>query len=179
MKVLRCAVAAATVLCAFSAYAHHSPFLFFDPSTTIEIDGELVSVQWRNPHVMFEVKTADGVNWTVEANAVSILRRMNLTPDSVREGDQVSIAGWPAQRGGDRLAGGAESDDEDARFGGRPVLRRRRRGASSHRDLQKNARLSTRSNGAIDRVVAGDGGVQALEERQLVNNASPVVEFRQ
>ena len=85
MSALRFVVAATTVCCTVSAGAHHSPFLFFDPSTTIEIEGELTSVQWRNPHVMFEVETADGVPWVVEANAVSILRRMNLTPDSVRE----------------------------------------------------------------------------------------------
>lgn len=103
MSALRFVVAATTVCCTVSADAHHSPFLFFDPSTTIEIDGELTSVQWRNPHVMFEVETADGVPWVVEANAVSILRRMNLTPDSVREGDQVSVAGWPAQRGGNEI----------------------------------------------------------------------------
>ena len=81
--------------CTLGAYAHHSPFLFFDPSTTIEIEGELTSVQWRNPRVMFEAETADNVSWLVEANAVSILRRMNLTPESVRAGDRVSIAGWP------------------------------------------------------------------------------------
>ncbi|MGI9257756.1 MAG: DUF6152 family protein [Gammaproteobacteria bacterium] len=103
MKALRYVVAATTACCALGAYAHHSPFLFFDPSTTIEIEGELTSVQWRNPHVMFEVETADGVPWVVEANAVSILRRMNLTPDTFREGDQVSVAGWPAQRGGNEI----------------------------------------------------------------------------
>ncbi len=82
--------------------AHHSPFIFFDPGTTVEAEGVVTGVNWRNPHVSFEL-TADGVSWEVEANAVSILRRMDLDSDSVRVGDTVTVAGWPPKDGGTRI----------------------------------------------------------------------------
>lgn len=104
MSTLRTAVISATLVFAVNAEGHHSPFLFFDPSTMIETVGEVVDVQWRNPHVLFEVRSNDdGALWTIEANAVSILKRMNLTPEAVKVGDQVSVAGWPAKRSGNEM----------------------------------------------------------------------------
>ena len=87
-----------------AAVAHHSPWLFFDPTQTVEIEGEVTGLVWRNPHASFELRSqeADGSMrvWQVEANSVSILKRMNITPETVRVGDQVRIAGWPGKGGG-------------------------------------------------------------------------------
>ena len=82
--------------------AHHSPFIYFDPSQTVEAEGEVTAVNWRNPHATFEL-TADGVSWEVEANSVSILRRMDLDADSVQVGDVVTVAGWPPKDGGTKI----------------------------------------------------------------------------
>ena len=82
--------------------AHHSPFIYFDPSRTVEAEGEVTAVNWRNPHATFEL-TADGVSWEVEANSVSILRRMDLDADSVQVGDVVTVAGWPPKDGGTKI----------------------------------------------------------------------------
>jgi hypothetical protein len=104
MSSLKFAAFPAALFFALSAEGHHSPFLFFDPSTTIETEGEVVDVQWRNPHVVFEVRSnVDGATWNIEANSVSILKRMNLTQDAVKVGDQVSLAGWPAKRSGNEM----------------------------------------------------------------------------
>ena len=84
------------------AGAHHSPFIYFDPDTTVEAQGVVTAVNWRNPHVSFEL-TADGVSWDVEANSVSILRRMDLGSDSVQVGDSVTVAGWPPKDGGSEI----------------------------------------------------------------------------
>ena len=97
------ALIAASIACAAGiAAAHHSPFIYFDPSTTIEAEGVVTSVNWRNPHASFEL-TADGVSWEVEANSVSILRRMDLDSDTVQVGDAVTVAGWPPNDGGTRI----------------------------------------------------------------------------
>ena len=99
---VRASIAAAIACTAGIAAAHHSPFIYFDPSTTIEAEGVVTSVNWRNPHVSFEL-TADGVSWEVEANAVSILRRMGLDAGTVQVGDAVTVAGWQPKDGGTRI----------------------------------------------------------------------------
>ncbi|MFP6827683.1 MAG: DUF6152 family protein, partial [Gammaproteobacteria bacterium] len=105
MSLLKPAVITASMLYSLTAAGHHSPFLFFDPETTVEAEGEVIEVQWRNPHVIFTIESSsgDGAVWHIEANSVSILRRMNLTRDAVSPGDHVSVAGWPAQRGGNEM----------------------------------------------------------------------------
>jgi len=104
MKLSNLAFGLIFSLLSTAAVAHHSPFLFFDPTQTIEIEGEITKMVWRNPHASFELRSqeADGSMrvWQVEANSVSILNRMNLTRDSVNVGDQVRMAGWPGKGGG-------------------------------------------------------------------------------
>lgn len=103
MKTTIHTMLAALIACTPSlAAAHHSPFIYFDPSRTVEAEGVVTAVNWRNPHVTFEL-TADGVSWEVEANAVSILRRMDLDADSVQVGTAVAVAGWAPKNGGTRI----------------------------------------------------------------------------
>ena len=81
--------------------AHHSVAGNFDSSTTIELEGEITSVAWRNPHIAFTLETTDGsgVEWKLETHSLSILRRLNATEPFVETGDQVKVAGWPSKRG--------------------------------------------------------------------------------
>ena len=103
MKATIRALLATLVFCApGTTGAHHSPFIYFDPAQTVEAEGVVTAVNWRNPHVTFEL-TADGVSWEVEANAVSILRRMDLDADSVQVGTPVAVAGWAPKDGGTRI----------------------------------------------------------------------------
>ena len=44
------------VLLSTSAQAHHSFGAFYDMSRLVELEGEIVSVFWRNPHIRFEIK---------------------------------------------------------------------------------------------------------------------------
>jgi hypothetical protein len=104
MKLFNLAYGLIFSLLSTAAVAHHSPFLFFDPAQSIEIEGEITEMVWRNPHVSFELRSQelDGSMrvWMVEAHSVSFLRRMNITQESVSIGDQVRIAGWPGIGGG-------------------------------------------------------------------------------
>lgn len=83
------------------ATAHHSPFLYFDPSQSVVVEGKITGYQWRNPHVVFllsaENDSGEKVEWVLETHSVSILGRMNLTKDSVQVGDEVRVAGWPSK----------------------------------------------------------------------------------
>lgn len=82
------------------ANAHHSFGLYSDDVT--EIQGELVDVSWRNPHVRFTVRLTDSVGqeetWTLEGAAGYILQRRGLAQDLFQPGEQIRVAGRPHMR---------------------------------------------------------------------------------
>jgi hypothetical protein len=60
-------LAAAICICAVSpAHAHHSHPLFYDQCKKVTIEGQVESVQWKNPHVLIVVKKDDGTTYTAE-----------------------------------------------------------------------------------------------------------------
>jgi len=85
--------------------AHHSGSEY--DQTTVEISGTLLEVAWQNPHVHFYVraKDADGkqTTWDIEANSLSILRRTDATPENLKVGDTVKVAGSPSRRAPNRM----------------------------------------------------------------------------
>ena len=85
--------------------AHHSGSEY--DRTTIEIEGELLEVAWQNPHVHFTVRTTDPsgktLTWEIEANSLSILRRTDATPENLKVGDTIKVAGAPSRRAPNRM----------------------------------------------------------------------------
>ena len=84
-----------------AASAHHAG-VEYDRTTLQEIEGEIVSVRWRNPHIAFEVATTDDdgneVVWDFEALAVSALNRRGVTGEQVQVGESVRVAGFASNR---------------------------------------------------------------------------------
>src|SRR5215470_10372226 len=80
--------------------AHHSGSEY--ARETIELEGTLLEVAWQNPHVHFFVRAKDEkgatVTWDIEANSLSILRRTDATPENLKVGDKVKVAGSPSRR---------------------------------------------------------------------------------
>ena len=85
--------------------AHHSGSEY--AQTTVEIEGTLQEVAWQNPHVHFFVRAKDAngnlVTWDIESNSLSILRRTDATPDNLKVGDTVKVAGAPSRRAPNRM----------------------------------------------------------------------------
>ncbi|MBT5031626.1 MAG: hypothetical protein HOM55_04950 [Proteobacteria bacterium] len=81
------------------AFAHHSTSVNFDQSTTIEVEGEITEIAWRNPHILFTLTSADGAKWQLATHSLSILRRMDAAESFINIGDHAKVAGWPARRG--------------------------------------------------------------------------------
>lgn len=105
----------ALLLLAFSpalSGAHHSFATHYDRNVTVEISGVLTDVKMRSPHSFFEVAVTreDGTRevWEVEAHAVPILRRLGITPDTLKVGDTVTISGPRSRRPEKLLLFGAE-----------------------------------------------------------------------
>ena len=94
-------VAVSLVVLSPSGFAHHS-MSEFDRGVVTEVEGEVVALSWRNPHVLLEIATTDDSGqefiWHLEGGAVSSQRRRGLTSGRVRVGDHVLAAGWPSTR---------------------------------------------------------------------------------
>lgn len=81
-------------------FAHHSTSEY-DTVNMVELEGEIVEVFWRNPHVMLHMTTMeDGeqVTWVLEGSSVSSQVRRGLTKGLVQIGDKVKVAGNASTR---------------------------------------------------------------------------------
>jgi len=92
-----------TLASPLAAVAHHSVGGNYDSSNTIELEGEITDIFWRNPHVGFTLAASDDsgrvVEWELSTHSLSIMRRMDVREPFVAVGDHVKAAGWPARRG--------------------------------------------------------------------------------
>ncbi len=81
----------AFLLAALPVWAHHgptnSPSLYHIDRLVI-LEGEIVGVLWRNPHVRMKMSTADEngrpVVWELETTVPSLLKRAGITSDIIR-----------------------------------------------------------------------------------------------
>lgn len=75
--------------------AHHSLNTF--EQTPIVLEGELVGINWRNPHVTFQLRVVDDSGeeavWRMEAHSVFNLRRGGVTRDLIPVGEYVRVVG--------------------------------------------------------------------------------------
>ena len=110
-----CAAAAAVVLLAglvsggAAVLAHHIEVNEFDRSRPVTLTGEVVKVQWINPHpwIHINVTGEDGrtQEWQIEAAAPMNLLRRGFSPDSIPPGARVTIDGYQSRDGSLRANG--------------------------------------------------------------------------
>ncbi len=100
-KGCRSVVAVSLVALPLSGFTHHS-MSEFDRGVVTEVEGEVVGLSWRNPHVLLDIATTDDNGqafvWHLEGGAVSSQRRRGLTSERIQVGDHVRAAGWPSTR---------------------------------------------------------------------------------
>jgi hypothetical protein len=81
--------------------AHHSTYEF-DTDVVIELTGELIRVNWRNPHVRMQLRVVnnEGVEeiWEMEGHDVNSLDRAGVSRDLIQPGQIVRVAGSPSTR---------------------------------------------------------------------------------
>ena len=87
------------------AAGHHAN-VEHDTSVVEELEGQVMSVSWRNPHVRLTLRVpADGgtgQTWDLEAQDVNSLGRRGLGPEMIPRGVTIRVAGHPS-RSGDSL----------------------------------------------------------------------------
>ena len=86
-----------------SINAHHSFAVEFTAEKTIEIEGVVSEIWFRNPHVRYYVSITnsnnEAISWDVRTSSPSLLVRKGWTKDTIRIGDKISIIGHPGRDG--------------------------------------------------------------------------------
>ena len=84
--------------------AHHSVKAEHDTSKIVSIRGTVTKVEFMNPHGHFylDVLEPDGkvTNQAFEFGPPNSLRRLGVTRDSLKEGDQISVDAYASKNGG-------------------------------------------------------------------------------
>src|SRR5215471_7368530 len=99
MKHRLFALTVGTILVASAAYAHHSFAKEYNESKSVTLDGQIVSVDLRNPHswVYFTAKDSPGVERKFGAEWFNLrrLQQTGVTPTTFKVGDHVVVTGAP------------------------------------------------------------------------------------
>ena len=83
--------------------AHHSFSAEFDATKSVTLEGEVVMMEWVNPHswLHIDVKKPDGTvqRWKIEGGSPSVLLRLGWDRNSVPAGTRVTVVGFQAKDG--------------------------------------------------------------------------------
>jgi len=93
--------AVALLAYAVPAVAHHAFGAEFDPDAPIRLQGNIVRVEWVNPHswIHIEVTNDDGTSqvWMVEGGTPNVLQRRGLRRDCLPIGAELIVDGYQAK----------------------------------------------------------------------------------
>lgn len=121
---------AAFLVGAVPVVAHHSFATQYDAKKPVEMKGTITKVQWTNPHARFYIDVKDDQgqlqNWNWEMASPNVLARNGWKRDTLKIGDQITVAGYLA-RAADRMAIAGTISDAT----GRPLF------ASAQADLAR------------------------------------------
>ena len=98
------AIAAAALLLAIRPLlAHHSFSAEFDSTKQVTLSGEVVMMEWVNPHswLHIDVKKPDGTveRWKIEGGSPSVLMRLGWNRNSLPAGTKITVVGFQAKDG--------------------------------------------------------------------------------
>jgi hypothetical protein len=92
-----CALTSATLA------GHHSFAAQYDANKPVTLKGTITKVEWMNPHTYFYLDAVDdkgkAAKWAVEGGAPNVLYRQGWKPNSLKEGDKVTVVGSRAKDG--------------------------------------------------------------------------------
>jgi hypothetical protein len=94
------AVLAVIIASGAQATAHHSNPLYFDMTKAITLEGEVLRVEWINPHVLLFLQSknekGEPETWILQgASLNNAVRQMGATRDRLKPGISISARAWP------------------------------------------------------------------------------------
>lgn len=109
------------------AFAHHAFAAEFDVERPVALKGTITKVEMINPHSWIHINVTDergaSVIWMVEGGSPNALLRRGITRESVPLGAELTVEGYQARDGGNRVVGRsiAFADGRTLFFGGTPI----------------------------------------------------------
>jgi len=86
-----------------SSLAHHSFFGRFDTAASMQLEGTVTEVLWRNPHVHLGLdvinEQGETVHWDLESGSPTLMRRAGLPTDAITVGTRIRVAAYPPLTG--------------------------------------------------------------------------------
>jgi hypothetical protein len=101
-RVFGMTVLAVAIASGVTAGAHHSNPLYFDMSKTITLEGEILRVEWINPHVLLYLQSKNDKGrpetWILHgASLNNALRQVGAMKERLKPGVVISARGFPAR----------------------------------------------------------------------------------
>ena len=95
------AIIGLVALNAVPAVAHHSAAPFYDATKHVEAQGPVTKFLFKNPHSFLYFESTDDkgqkVEWQVELGAAASLTRTGWTPETLKPGTVIKVAGHPSR----------------------------------------------------------------------------------
>lgn len=103
MSLLRSLLLFGGLFGAVCATAHHAATGLYDRNDIGEIEGEISSIFWRNPHVRFGITRVNEQEqeeiWEVDFGSVNTVERLGVSRDVVKVGDRIKVSGSMGRNG--------------------------------------------------------------------------------
>jgi len=99
-------VLAILLISSVGARGHHSFSAEFDSEKFVTVTGTVSEVRFRNPHVQYFIDVdAEGEvsPWIIAAHSMIVMRRNNVSTDTVSVADQITASGYAGRDGAQKV----------------------------------------------------------------------------